>query len=126
MSKHTDEARKAATELALEVWGEKKGYKDMVWLDHKIEEFATIIDQETGLPELQARIKQLEASLDVRKRICRDVVAEKAELVKALKAALPILEDAYSGQQPPPRYEIKLVKAALAKAEPESGEKEGG
>lgn len=102
MSEHTDGARRAAAELVLMVWGEKKGYEEMVWIDHKIKEFATIIDRETGLPE---------------------ITAERDRLLGDVRAAYQYLGSMRlnTGREDKSPVEIRL-EAALAK-EPESKER---
>ena len=48
---HTPRAMRAAGKIAYQIWPNEKGYKDK-WIDHKIEEFAAIIDGEMAAPEL--------------------------------------------------------------------------
>lgn len=89
-TKHTAGVEEAATEIFRYLVRQDDLLPTRHLPEKQIPAFAVIIEKhktpaEKAAPTLQARIEELEASLDVRKRICRDVVAEKAELVEELK-----------------------------------------
>ena len=131
MSKHTDGAVKAAEKVLLKYDSNSGTTIESVddW-DVAVDGAATIIDQETGLPELKARIKELEMELltlitfsaDLQQRL----EAEKAELVEAYE----MVQDMLTSHQRMnlAKYEdnkeyraIKVARALLAKVEPVEG-----
>lgn len=49
MSKHTSGAVKVGERIAFAIWPEERGFtKKDSWISQKVEEFATIVDQETA------------------------------------------------------------------------------
>lgn len=131
MTKHADEARKAAERIdklfstyLYDVCGsplinEKKEYFKKQE-DKRLNTITAIIDQETGLPELKARIKELEA--------------EKAELVDYMKEVehqaskgVVVLSGFCYGADGDKLADIvtfirNKARAVLTKTQPESGE----
>jgi len=125
----TDPTMKAAEKIAFGVWPQAEGYtKDNwtsrpLWIDHKIKVFAAIINQKTGLPELKARIKELEGELHTLITFSADLQqrldAEKAELVEACQLSLTVLaeHEQYDGWEASRESEAADVcRVALTKA----------
>ena len=130
-AKHTDGAVKAAEKVLLKYDSNSGTTIESVddW-DVAVDGAATIIDQETGLPELKARIKELEMELltlitfsaDLQQRL----EAEKAELVEAYEMVQGMLTS--HQRMNLAKYEdnkeyraIKVARALLAKVEPVEG-----
>jgi len=131
MSTHTDEARRAAEKIAFRIWPKVGGYtkKDSL-ISQKVVEFATIIDQETGLPAITAERDMLKRQLEVNAIVEDDVVTERDRLREACTKMQEFLLEWRHAIVP---YHLTgedfdrlsgiswAFKAALAK-EPESGE----